>query len=109
MPVSAKLPYVFYTLEVDRAYWLSLRGNDPDYDAGSRGYTQTVNKVASRFPLPSQLEPSNISSYENGLSGGIGSWLSKRQYSPGTIRLYTEPKSSNLKKLRYVIAEIRNL
>jgi len=109
MAVSAKLPYVFYTLEVDKAYWLSLRGNDPDYDAGSRGYSEAINTVANRFGLPSQLEPGNFSAYESSLDSGIGSWLSQRQFRPGLKRIYTEPLSSNKNKKRYVIAEIRNL
>ena len=109
MAPPAILPYVFYTLEVDKAFWLSLRGNDPDYDQGSRGFTQTVDQIASKFGLPSQLEPSNFSAYENGLSKGVGSWLSSRQYSPGLQRIYTEPSSANKNKKRYVIAEIRNL
>ena len=109
MAESAILPYVFYTLEVDKEFWLSLRGNDPEYDQGSRYFVQTVDQIASKFGLPSQLEPSNISAYENGLSRGIGSWLSSRQYKPGLQRIYTEPENTNDKKLRYVIAEIRNL
>ena len=109
MATPAKLPYVFYTLEVDEAYWRSLTKGNTEFDAGSRGYSEAVNTVANRFGLPSQLEPGNFSAYESSLDSGIGSWLSQRQFRPGLKRIYTEPLSSNKNKKRYVIAEIRNL
>lgn len=103
------LPYVFYTLEVDQAYWRSLTKGEAYFDADSRGYYEAINTVANRFGLPSQLEPENFSAYESSLNSGIGSWLSQRQFRPGLKRIYTEPKSSNKNKKRYVLAQIRNI
>lgn len=109
MPQSVKLPYVIYTLEVDKAYWASITKGDRFFDSTSIGYQQAVDAIASKFPLSSYLEPQNISNYENSLSSGIGSWLSAGSYSRGEKRLYTEPKSSDLKKKRYVLAILKSL
>lgn len=103
------LPYVFYTLEVDQDYWRSLTKGDPEFDAGSRGYSEAINTVANLFGLPSELEPANFSAYESSLDSGIGSWLSQRQFRPGLKRIYTEPKSTDKNKKRYVLAQIRNI
>jgi len=109
MATPAKLKYVYYTLEVDKDYWLSLTGGKYPFDAGERGYNEAINKVANLFGLPSQLQPSNYSAYENSLDKGIGGWLSERQYTRGLIRLYTEPTSTDTAKKYHVLAEIKVL
>jgi len=109
MAEPAKLLYARYILNVDRDYWLSLTGGEYPFDANSRGYNEAINKVANLFGLPSQLQPSNYSAYEKSLDAGIGGWLSERQYRPGDVRLYTEPKSNDTDKKYHVLAMILGL
>ena len=103
------LPYVIFTLEVDKDYWNSLRNNAPFFDQGSRYFNETVNKVERLLPVPTQLENANYPAFVQQVKRGIEQWLSQYQYIPALHRLYTEPKSTDKNKKRYVLAQIRSL
>ena len=109
MATTDKLKYVYYTLEVDKDYWLSLTGGKYPFESFEPAFYAAVKKVHNLFPLPAQLSPNNYSAYEKALDDGIKQWLNNRDYKQGDFRLYTEPKSTDPNKKYHVLAMILGL